>query len=124
MRKTLAAAMFAVLAIPAAPAMADPPHWAPAHGRRAHDEARYDRNGRSDEPQPISSEDRVWRGGDGHYYCRRSNGTTGLVIGGAVGALVGRQLDGGRDHTTGTILGAAGGALLGREIDRDGMRCR
>jgi uncharacterized protein YcfJ len=46
------------------------------------------------------------------------------VIGGAIGALVGHELDGGRDHTVGTVLGAAGGALLGREIDRGGMRCR
>ena len=67
---------------------------------------------------------RTWRGNDGRYYCRRSNGTTGLLIGGAAGALLGRGIDGGRDHTLGTILGAAGGALLGREVDRGGSRCR
>ncbi|MFT4056821.1 MAG: hypothetical protein QM681_20115, partial [Novosphingobium sp.] len=32
-----------------------------------------------------------WRGNDGRYYCRRSNGTTGLLIGGAGGALLGRE---------------------------------
>jgi hypothetical protein len=68
---------------------------------------------------------RSWRGNDGRYYCRRNNGTTGLLVGGAAGALVGRGLDGGRDHTLGTILGAAGGALLGREVDRGGRsHCR
>lgn len=67
---------------------------------------------------------RSWRGNDGRYYCRRSNGTTGLLVGGAAGALLGRGIDGGRDHTLGTILGAAGGALLGREVDRGGSRCR
>jgi hypothetical protein len=51
------------------------------------------------------------------YSCRTS-GTTGLIVGGAAGALLGRELDGGRDRATGTILGAAGGALVGREIDR------
>jgi Ni/Co efflux regulator RcnB len=72
----------------------------------------------------IERREDVWRGEDGQYHCKRSNGTTGLVIGAAAGALVGHQLDGGRDHTTGTILGAAGGALLGREVERGSLRCR
>jgi uncharacterized protein YcfJ len=84
----------------------------------------YDDEGRYREPAVIARNDDVWRGQDGRYYCRRSNGTTGLVIGAATGALVGRALDGGRDRTTGTVLGAAGGALLGREIDRNSVRCR
>ena len=67
---------------------------------------------------------RTWRGRDGRYYCRRPNGTTGLLVGGAVGALLGRSIDGGYNRATGTILGAAGGALLGRSIDRDRTRCR
>jgi hypothetical protein len=67
---------------------------------------------------------RTWRGKDGRIYCRRPNGTTGLLIGGAAGALVGRALDGGRSHATGTILGAAGGALLGREVQRSHARQR
>jgi len=67
---------------------------------------------------------RTWRGRDGRYYCRRSNGTTGLLIGGAAGALLGREIDGGYNRTTGTVLGAAAGALLGREVDRGGSRCR
>lgn len=55
------------------------------------------------------------------YDCRTS-GTTGLLLGGAAGALVGRGIDTRGDRTTGTVLGAAGGALLGREIDRN-HRC-
>lgn len=74
--------------------------------------------------EPVSRSTRVWRGRDGRTYCRRKDGTTGLIIGGAVGALLGREIDGGRDRTLGTILGAAGGALLGREVDRGGSRCR
>lgn len=124
MRKLVLAAVLAGFVVPAAPAAADPPPWAPAHGRRAHDAAVYDSRGRYLEPRVITRDDYVWRGSDGQYHCRRSNGTTGLVVGAAVGALVGRQLDGGRDRTLGTVLGAAGGALLGREIDRGGLRCR
>jgi hypothetical protein len=65
----------------------------------------------------------VWRGRDGRYYCRRNDGTTGLLIGGAVGGLVGHGIASGGDQTLGTILGVAGGALLGREIDRNGSHC-
>ncbi|WP_379547451.1 glycine zipper 2TM domain-containing protein [Qipengyuania sp. DSG2-2] len=67
---------------------------------------------------------RVWRARDGRYYCQKDNGTTGLLIGGAAGALIGRELAGRGDRTLGAILGAAGGALLGREIDSGGARCR
>lgn len=66
----------------------------------------------------------AWRGRDGRYYCRRNDGTTGLLIGGAAGGLIGHSIAGrGGDRTLGTILGVAGGALLGREIDRSGSRC-
>ena len=64
------------------------------------------------------SHGRTYQGGDYNYRCRRGNGTTGLIIGAAGGALLGRAVDGGRDRTLGTVLGAAGGALLGREVQR------
>ena len=118
MRKIIAAATLAAFAVPLGPALADPPPWAPAHGRRAKEAHRYY------EPRPLTYRDRVWRGDDGRYHCRRSDGTTGLIIGGAVGALLGRSLDGGRERTLGTVVGAGAGALLGREIDRGGLRCR
>lgn len=66
---------------------------------------------------------REWRGRDGRTYCRKSNGTTGLIVGGVGGALVGRAIDTRGDRATGTILGAAGGALLGKEVDSK-RRCR
>ena len=73
--------------------------------------------------EPVHNNTRVWQGDDGQYYCRRSNGTTGLLIGGAAGALLGREIAGRGDRTLGTVLGAAGGALLGRSIDSK-TRCR
>lgn len=151
MRRTLFVSLMLTLAAPAAPALADPPHWAKAHGKRAkahhhhsydtrhgydvpsyrairyqpsHYQPRYDRYGRYVTPQRVDAGDRVWRGQDGRYYCRRDNGTTGLIIGAAAGALLGREIDGGRERTLGTLLGAAGGALLGRSIDRGEVRCR
>ena len=73
---------------------------------------------------PRSNGVRYWRGDDGRYYCQRSNGTTGLIVGGAAGALAGRAIDTHGDRATGTILGAAAGALLGREVARDSVHCR
>jgi hypothetical protein len=68
---------------------------------------------------------RVWRDNRGRYRCKRSNGTTGLLIGAAGGALVGRSIDSHGSRATGTILGAAAGALIGREVDRGSKyRCR
>ncbi len=46
MKKYIAAAVLAALAIPSAPALADPPPWAPAHGKRAKDRGLYDGSGR------------------------------------------------------------------------------
>lgn len=67
----------------------------------------------------------TWRGSDGRTYCRKPNGTTGLVVGGAAGALVGREIDSRGSRATGTILGAAVGALLGRHVQRNVVsRCR
>ena len=124
MHKTLLAIAAAALTVPAAPAAADPPPWAPAHGTRAKDRAAlYDSYGRYSEPRRLSRNDRVWRGDDGRYYCRRDNGTTGLIIGGAAGALLGREVDDRGSRTLGTILGAAAGALIGKELD-DGVKCR
>ncbi len=68
----------------------------------------------------------VWRDSRGRYRCRRSNGTTGLIIGAAGGALVGRAIDTHGSRATGTIVGAVAGALVGREIQRSRStrRCR
>ncbi|MEC9067040.1 glycine zipper 2TM domain-containing protein [Altererythrobacter marinus] len=94
--------------------------------RGRYDRDRYDRDHRYDRDryERVSRDTRVWRGRDGRYYCRRDDGTTGLLIGGAVGGLIGHEIAGRGDRTLGAILGAAGGALLGREIDRGSTRCR
>lgn len=92
--------------------------------RRGRGRGFHDRRGRYIEPRRIGRRDRVWRGRDGRYYCERDDGTTGLVIGAGVGALLGRTIDTRGDRTLGTLLGGALGAVLGREIDRGELRCR
>ncbi|HEX8553845.1 MAG TPA: glycine zipper 2TM domain-containing protein [Sphingomonas sp.] len=74
----------------------------------------------------LSPDERVYAGNDGRYYCRRSDGTTGLIAGGAAGGILGNIIDGGRSRAVGTLLGAAGGALAGRAIEQNQqqIRCR
>lgn len=112
MRNVILAVSALTLAVPAMPSAAL------AHGYSSYDDSREYR-GRSSYNSSRDYRGRSWRGRDGRYYCQKSNGTTGLLIGGAGGALLGREIDGGRDKTTGTILGAAVGALLGRHVDRN-----
>src|SRR5579884_3795130 len=128
MSKTLAATLAAAVALPAlsaAPAIGQPrdhdrdygwhgddQNWEPSEhwDHRRHHERR------------LGRDDVVYRGRDGRYYCKRSDGTTGLVIGGITGAVVGNAA--GHGNTLGTLLGAVGGAALGRSIDRGHVRCR
>ena len=66
---------------------------------------------------------KTWRDSQGRLRCRKSNGTVGIIVGGAAGALVGRAVDTRGERTTGTVIGAAAGALVGREVARK-RRCR
>jgi len=81
-------------------------------------------------PQPAQAHrsnayhGKVWRDSHGRLRCKRPNGTTGLIIGAAGGALVGRAVDTHGERATGTIIGAAAGALIGRSVERSRVRCR
>ncbi len=104
MKKTFLALTMAAVAMPAATVPAE-----------ARSDRKYER---------TDNGIRYWRGNDGRYYCKRKNGTTGLLIGGVAGALIGRSIDTRGDRTVGTVVGAAAGAVVGREIDRGPARCR
>ncbi|MBB4153788.1 uncharacterized protein YcfJ [Sphingomonas jinjuensis] len=67
---------------------------------------------------------REWRDNRGRLRCRKADGTTGLVVGGVAGALLGRTIDTRGDRTVGTLGGAVAGGLLGREVDRGSSRRR
>ena len=72
----------------------------------------------------LAQNERVYRGQDGRYYCRRSNGTTGLIVGALAGGLLGNIIAPGGSETLGTLLGAGGGALAGRAVDRNNVECQ
>jgi hypothetical protein len=88
--------------------------------------SRYYRDDPRYQERILTSDDRVYRGNDGRYYCKRSDGTTGLIIGAASGGILGNIIDGGRSRTVGTLIGAALGGLAGRAVDRNQaeVRCR
>jgi hypothetical protein len=91
-------------------------YWDPArHYRR--DDRRY-------APRRLSRYDRIYRGSDNRYYCRRDDGTTGLIVGGISGAVLGHIIAPGGSKTLGTIIGAGAGALIGRAIDDGDVVCR
>ena len=126
MKKTIITALMVGLAAPVAlPTAATAQH----HGRDYRWQG--DRDGKWDpanhyhrgnyKERRLSRNDRIYRGRDGRYYCKRNDGTTGLVIGGVAGGLLGNAIAGG---TIGTLVGAGGGALLGRSIDRGNVKCR
>ncbi|MET3761358.1 hypothetical protein [Sphingomonas sp. UYEF23] len=88
-----------------------------------YDASRYyrDDNRRYQERQ-LSNNDRVYRGSDGRYYCRHSDGTTGLVVGGIAGGALGAAIAPGGSGVLGALLGGVGGALAGQAIDKDSTR--
>ena len=85
---------------------------------------RYYRPGPQYRERRLSPNERIYRGRDGRYYCRRNDGTTGLIVGGIAGGALGNVIAPGGSETLGTVLGAIAGALIGRQVDRDNVRCR
>lgn len=142
MKKHVIAALMSVAV--AAPAMVPVEAAAQRHDdRRGHDDRRNndsrrgnDRNWRGDDrnwdpsrsyqngnyrERRLGRNDRIYRGNDGRAYCKRNDGTTGLVIGALGGGVLANLIGGG---TLGTLAGAGGGALLGRSVDRGNVKCR
>lgn len=114
-RKSIITAALAVATVSAAV-----PATSFARDHHRHD--RYDRYDRYADARDYRDyrDDRRYR--DRGYRCRKSGGTTGLLVGGVAGALLGRAIDTRGDRAPGTIIGAGAGALAGRAIDRN-SRC-
>ncbi len=107
-KKIALSAVAAATAMTALPAAASANHY-----DRGYYSANYDR-GYND--RYYGRSDRRYDGG------RRCSGTTGTIVGGAGGALLGREIAGRGDRTVGTIGGAVVGALLGREVGKGTCR--
>ncbi len=85
---------------------------------------RYYVAGNQYQPRRLDRNERIYRGTDNRYYCRRSDGTTGLIIGGITGGVLGNSIAAGGSKTLGTLLGGSIGALLGQSVDRGQVTCR
>jgi len=93
---------------------------------RGYDAAQYYRESPAYQERALASDDRVYRGNDGRYYCKRNDGTTGLILGAVGGGILGNVIDGGHSRAAGTLIGGAVGALAGKSIDQNNsqLRCR
>ena len=129
MRKTLIG--LAALAV-AIPAMSATPAAAQRHHRDSYQQDyRQDYRGDYRNQRDYRSRDydrngyytgRTWRDNRGQYRCRRSDGSTGLLIGAVGGELVGRTIDTRGDRTVGTLLGGFVGGVLLNAIYKENNR--
>jgi len=106
------------------------PYYQDDRDEGGYDASRYYRPGPNYQERVLSNDDRVYRGTDGRYYCKRSDGTTGLIVGAVGGGILGNVIDGGHSRAVGTILGGVLGAVAGQAIERNAnnnngqVRCR
>lgn len=96
-------------------------HWQGGAQNRQWDPTDTYRSGGRHRERRLGRDDELYRGHDGRYYCRRNDGTTGVVIGAIGGGLLGNAIGG---DTLSALLGAGSGAFFGRSIDRGKVRCR
>ena len=128
------AAMLLVSFVGVTPVVAQP--YGRARGHYKHAEKReareaywdaskhYRRDDRRYRARRMGRDDRIYRGSDNRYYCKRDDGTTGLIVGGITGGVLGHVIAPGGSKTLGTIVGAGAGALIGRAIDDGDIVCR
>lgn len=71
----------------------------------------------------LSDNDYIYRDEYGNYYCKRRDGTTGTIVGGLAGGVLGDIIAPRGSKTLGAILGAGAGAVIGNQIERNKVRC-
>lgn len=112
-RPTAAALAFMLGLLGTAPAFSDPPAWAPAHGRRAQDGARY-----------AGYSGREWTRDYGVIEGRCNTEEVLTVIGAVAGGVIGNRVADREDRAIATVAGAIIGGVIGNRIgdaidDRD-----
>jgi hypothetical protein len=84
----------------------------------------YRQDNRRYQPRRLGRNDRIYRGSDNRFYCRRDDGTSGLITGGIIGGLLGNIIAPRGSRTIGTIVGGTAGAVIGRAADEGDIVCR
>jgi surface antigen len=109
--------LFAAVTLPCL-SIATPPDWAPAHGWRKKNDARYaGYSGRSwDSDYGVQS---------GSCDRGRLGPVVGGVVGGAAGGAIGAEVGNGNEAAIvlGAVIGAAIGTEIGRRMDRTDRSC-
>jgi len=123
MKPALTASLIALaLASTASGALADPPPWAPAHGRRGHQEpvAVYQQPMMVYQQPPVMMQRTpqvlVPASGGSVLSCNRD--IVGGLLGGATGGVLGSQIGKGTGKVVATAAGALAGVLIGGSIGR------
>ena len=133
-RTAIAAALLAsFVGLSPAPASAKDQGHGKGHGnkhvRDAYNQGYWDasRHYRQDDrrykPRRLGRNDTIYRGSDNRYYCKRDDGTSGLIIGGLGGGALGNILAPGGSKVLGTLIGGAAGAIIGQQIDKGDVVC-
>lgn len=84
----------------------------------------YYRGGNNYQPRRLTANERIYRGQDNRYYCRRNDGTTGLIVGALGGGVLGNVIAPGGSKTLGSIIGGGLGAVLGSSIGKGNVTCQ
>lgn len=84
----------------------------------------YYRAGNNYQARRLGVNERIYRGRDNRFYCRRNDGTTGLIIGALGGGVLGNVIAPGGSKTLGSVLGGGLGAVLGNSVGRNNVTCR
>lgn len=116
MNKTRLLLMSLTSLLVAAPALAEPPPWAPAHGWR-----------KKNDPNYVGYTGKKWQRHYGIIDGRCDTAAVGAVLGGVTGAVIGSRVSDPRDRPVaivlGTTIGAIIGAKIGEEIDNGDRAC-
>lgn len=100
----------------AAPALAEPPPWAPAHGWR-----------KKNDPNYVGYTGKKWERDYGIVDGRCNTAAVGAVLGGVTGAVIGSRASDPQERPVaiilGTTIGAVIGAKIGEEIDNSDRAC-
>jgi hypothetical protein len=123
-KATIGAIALALVTVSTLPAAAQPDErWQGGPDNRHWDASEHyrDRDNADRDERRLSRDDDIYRGHDGRYYCRRGDGTTGLVVGAIGGGILGGAIGG---DALGALLGAAGGGAIGNAVDRGEVHCR
>ncbi|HJQ81280.1 MAG TPA: glycine zipper 2TM domain-containing protein, partial [Lacipirellulaceae bacterium] len=102
----LPAALIALLV--AAPVLADPPPWAPAHGWR-----------KKNDPNYVGYTGKRWERDYGVLDGRCNTAAVGAVLGGVTGAVIGSRTSDAQERPIAIILGTAIGAVIGAKIGEE-----